>query len=118
MSQRLGRVFIKLNGNLIESMPGAKLNPGGLKRNPVVGNEVHGYAEERMASSVECEISVSKDTRVIDLNNFLGTLTFECDTGQTFVVKDAFVTEPGDITAGEGGKVPYKFAGRHADQVN
>jgi hypothetical protein len=120
VSQRLGKAFIKVNGQLLESMPGAKINVGGKKRNPVVGgNNVHGFAEEIVNSTVECEISVSKDTKVLDyaqMDNV--TITFECDTGQTFVVKDAFLTEPPELTAQEGGKVPLKFAGQPADQVN
>ena len=117
--QRLGRAYIKVNGNLIESLPGAKLNVGGVKRNPVVGNTVHGYAEEVVPATVECEISVSGQTKIMDIAKYKQeTLTFECDTGQTFVVKDAFLTEPPELTAQEGGKVPLKFAGNPADQVN
>ncbi len=118
--QRLGKAFIKVNGGLLESMPGAKLNIGGFKRNPVVGaNNVHGYAEEVMPATVECEISVSSLTQLIAIAQFRNeTLTFECDTGQTFVISGAFLTEPHEMTAQEGGKVPLKFAGNPADQVN
>lgn len=120
MSQRLGKAFIKVNGQLLESMPGAKLNVGGFKRTPVIGaNGVLGYSEEPVQAQVECEIAVSGQTKIMDIAKFKGeTITFECDTGQTFVVKDAFLTEPPELTAGEGGKVPLKFAGQPADPVN
>lgn len=120
MSQRLGKAFIKVNGQLLESMPGAKLNVGGYKRNPVIGGvAVLGFAEELVPSTVECEISVAAATKIMDIAKYKAeTITFECDTGQTFVVKDAFLTEPPELTAGEGGKVPLKFAGQPADQVN
>jgi Phage tail tube protein len=117
--QTLGKAFVKMGGLLLESMPGAKLNPGGVKRTPVTtaAGAVH-YSEEPVPATIECEIAFSKDTKILDLNKFVGNITFECDTGQVFVVRDAFVTEPGDITAAEGGKVPFKFAGNPADQVN
>lgn len=120
MSQRLGKAFIKVNGALLESMPGAKLDIGGEKRTAVKGaNAVHGYSAEIETAKVECEISVSKDTKLIDIGKMSNvSLTFECDTGQTFVVKNAFLTDTVSLTAQEGGKVPLKFEGDPADQVN
>jgi|CXWL01.1.fsa_nt_gi hypothetical protein len=118
--QRLGKAFIKVDGKLLETMPGAKLNVGGVKRAPVNGaNAVLGFSEEIVNSMVECEISVSKDTKPLDYSKMADvSITFECDTGQTFVCKNAFLTEPPELTAQEGGKVPLKFAGAPADQVN
>jgi len=119
MSQRLGRAFIKVNGQLLESLPGATLDVGGFKRDPVVGNEVHGYTETRVPSMVECEVSVDKQSRPSDWAKWSDvSITFECDTGQVFVVRSAFLTEPPKLTAGEGGKVPLKFSGPPADPVN
>lgn len=120
MSQRLGKAFIKVNGALLESMPGAKLDVGGVKRTAVKGaNSVHGYSEEIETSKVECEISVGKDTKLLDFSAMSSvSVTFECDTGQTFVCKNAFLTEPPVVTAQEGGRVPLKFEGDPADQVN
>ena len=114
---KLGRAFIKMNGTLLESMPGAKLNPGGVKRNPVVSQTSVDFSEEFIQATIECEIPFGSDTKILDLNKFVGNVTFECDTGQVFVVRNAFVTEPGDIAAKEG-TVPMKFAGMPADQVN
>lgn len=120
MSQRLGKAFVKVNGALLESMPGAKLNIGGKKRTPVIGaNAVHGFSEEIVQSSVECEISVSKDTDIIALSKIdNATIIFECDTGQVFVCRESFLTEPPELTASEGGKVPLKFNGAPADKAN
>jgi len=120
VSQRLGKAFIKTNGALLETLPGAKINLGGIKRTPVKGaNSVHGYSEEIETGKVECEISVSKDTKLIDYGKMSNvSITFECDTGQTFVIKNAFLTDPPEATAQEGGKVPLKFEGDPADQVN
>jgi len=118
--QRLGKAFIKVNGQLLESMPGAKLDVGGVTRTPIIGaNSVHGYSEKVKEAMLECEISVSKDTKILDTAKWVDvSVTFECDTGQVFVVRQAFLTEPPVVTAEEGGKVPLKFAGPPAEQVN
>ena len=120
MSKRLGKAFIKVNGQLLESMPGAKLDAGGIERTTVTGaNAVHGYSDKIVPSHCELEISVGPDTKVLEHAKWSNvTLTFECDTGQTFVVKNAFSAKPPVLTAEEGGKVPVEFFGDPADQVN
>ncbi len=119
MGQRLGKAFIKVDGKLLESLPGAKIDIGGVERTPVVGaTSVHGYAEKLKPATVECEISVSKDTSLADLAKIAdATITFECDTGQTYVVRNAFVTDTLQATAEDGGKVPLKFSGPPAEEM-
>jgi len=119
MSQRLGKAFIKWDGKLLESMPDAKISLGGVERNPVIGaNNVHGFSEKIKESTLECEISVSTETSLDELANIAdATITFECDTGQTYVMRNAFLTEPPQATAGDGGKVPLKFAGPKAEEM-
>lgn len=117
--QRLGKAFVKSNGSLFESLPGAKIDIGGVTRNPVVGsNSVHGYAEQVKEATVECEISFGPDTRLVEIAAMSDvTINFECDTGQVYVVRNAWLVEPPVLTEGEGGKVPLKFAGPPADET-
>jgi hypothetical protein len=117
--KRLGKAFIKVDGKLLESMPGAKIDIGGPVRNPVVGNtQVHGFAESVKESTMECEISVGTDTSLDALRKIEdATITFEADTGQTYVIRNAWLTEPPVVTDGEGGKVPLKFAGPPAEEM-
>jgi len=43
---KTGKIYIKLDGTLYESMAGAKLsNPFAIERKPVVGAAVYGYTE-------------------------------------------------------------------------
>jgi len=120
MGMRLGKAFIKANGQLLETMPGAKLDLGGAVRTPVVGSSsVHGFAEQVRPAKLECEISVGKDTKLLDHAKWTDlSVTFECDTGQVFVIRSAFSSEPPVITEGEGGKVPVVFFGQPAEPVN
>ncbi len=119
MSKRLGKAFIKSDGGLLETMPGAKIDIGGVIRNPVVGsNTVHGYAEQVKEAMVECEISFGPDTSLAKLAATVdATITFECDTGQVYIVRNAWLVEPPVLTEGEGGKVPLKFAGPPAEEM-
>lgn len=116
---RLGKAFIKANGELLETLPGAKIDIGGVTRSPIKGNNsIHGYSEQPKEATVECEISVAPGTSLKKYAALVdATITFECDTGQTFVVRDAFLTEPPVATDGDGGKVPLKFAGQPAEEM-
>lgn len=119
MSQLLGRAWIKVDGDLLRSNDGAKIDLGGPVRDPVVGSHsVHGYAEKIKEATVECEISLAKGDSLETIRNITDAIiTFECDSGQTYVVRQAFLTEPPVITEGEGGKVPLKFAGQPAEEM-
>ena len=113
MSMRLGVAKIKIDGNLLESLPGAKIDLGGMERTAVTGSfSVHGYAEKIKPAQVECEISLGPDTDLEKLADIVGaTIQFECDTGQTYVVSNAFNVVTAVITEGEGGKIPMMFQG-------
>lgn len=119
MAQVLGTAFIKVDGDLLRSNPGAKIDLGGTVRDPVVGaGTVHGYAEKTKEATVECEISLAKGDSLSAIRNATNvTVTFEADTGQNFIVRHAFLTEPPVVSEGEGGKVPLKFAGMPAEEA-
>lgn len=118
MSQVLGRAYIKYNGTVLRTNNGAKLNTGGVERKTVKGVEVHGYAEEATEPFIECEISVKSDTNLSEINSITGaTITFEADTGQTWVLRDAWIEKPCEVTAQEGGKVPLRFVGISCEQM-
>lgn len=118
MAKLLGKAVIKWNGKEIKTLPGAKLNPGGQKRTPVVGNVVHGHSEETMVPFVSGEYVVGKDTPIAELNAAENvTVLFISDIGRTWMLTGAALEEPGDITAQEGGKVPFKFFGVSCEEM-
>jgi hypothetical protein len=116
---RLGKAYIKFNGELLETLPGASIDIGGVTRKVIKGNNsIHGYSEEPTESMVECEVSVAPGTSLVKYGNIVdATITFECDTGQTYVVRKAFNTVTPKATDGDGGKVPLKFAGDPAEEM-
>lgn len=111
--------YIKVDGRLLATMPGAKVDLGGRARSSVVGdNRVHGFTETLKPGMLECEISLSEGMSLDELRNITNaTVTYEADTGQTYVIRDAFVTETLNVTAGEGGKVGLKFEGQPAEEM-
>lgn len=117
--QFLGKAFIKVNGELLESMPGAKLDVGGDERNTVTGgNKVLGFSAKPVPAVLECEVAFGEQTRLLDMNAWSGvTITFECDTRQVFLLRNAWLTKPPVVTAEDGGKVPLVFNGPPAEQV-
>lgn len=119
MSMTHSIAYIKVNGGLLRTLPGAKITLGGVKREPVVGaSSVHGFAETIEPAMMECEISLTQGFSLEEIRNITNaTVTYEADTGQTWVIHGAFCTETLQVNAGEGGKVPVKFAGQPAEEM-
>lgn len=118
MSQTLGRATIKFNGKVIKSQAGAKLNPGGFERKIVKGDSIHGFSEEVAEPYIEGEYSVTRDTSVKEINEARDvTVIFETDIGRSWVLRNAWLEKPGDISAQEGGKVPFKFIGMTCEEM-
>jgi hypothetical protein len=118
MPQFLGRATIRANGQVIETAKGASLDLGGVKRNPIVSGRLVGFAEETVPAMVECETSLRPGMSLETLRSMTGaTIIFECDTGQRYVIADAFITDPPTMRDGEGGQIALKFAGPGAEEV-
>jgi len=118
MPQFLGRAIIRANGQVIDTAKGASLDLGGTKRNPVIVGRVVGYAEETVPAMIEFETSLRAGQSLETLRNLKdATVLFQCDTGQTFVMNDAFTTDAITLKDGEGGNVAVKMAGPGAEEV-
>lgn len=115
----LGVVSIKVDGNPLKIMPGAKVNLGGQERKAIEGDgEVHGFSEQTKASLLECVITLGKGDTLEWLRITTdATVRFECDTGQTYQIAHAALTETLEVTGGEGGAIPVKFAGHPAEEI-
>jgi len=112
MTQYFGRAKITADGLLLDTEKGAKLDLGGAVRKERAGSHRVGYSEELKPAAVECEIGLTKDTPIEKLRNLTGaTVQFQCDTGQVFMIRNAFNAEPFALTEGEGGKVKLRLVG-------
>jgi hypothetical protein len=71
-----------------------------------------------MPAMCECETSLRSGMSLETFRNMAGvTLIFETDTGQRYVVNDAFLTDTPTMKDGEGGNITLKFAGPPAEEV-
>jgi hypothetical protein len=117
--QVLGIVDIVWRGRNIPVEKGAKFRPGGIKNNAVTYGRKVGRAQEFQGSSATATTNLEKGQR---LGNLLDPgedeLQVVCDTGQTFVVRDAFLEgDIPEVTGGEGGKIELKWAGPAATEI-
>jgi len=103
MPQATGRVTIKFDGDVIRSRAGASLNTGGVVRAPLTTDQGDVlYTEDTQPSSITATIVHTQDTDVVGLRSLRDfTASFETDTGAGWVIANAFVSEVGDISAGE-----------------
>jgi hypothetical protein len=103
MAQVTGIVKIHVNGALQRSKEGATLNMGGMERAAQTGHSVYGYSEKLVPASVSFNLAHTADTDLIELNGMVGAeVRFECDTGVTYLITNAFVTKPCQLKGGDG----------------
>lgn len=114
--QFTGKVTIRVDGAIIATENKATLNPGGVTREP----ESHGgktfFSEDDMPPLMECSVLITKDTDVLALNKITGaTVIFEADTGQKYLMRDAFTTEP--VIFDGAGKTPLKMSAQAVEAI-
>ena len=118
MTQVLGIVDIVWKGRNVPVEKGAKFKLGGLKNNPVTYGRRVGRAQEYEGSTVEATTALERGQRLKETyTSEEGELQVVCDTGQTYVFPDAFLTDLREITGGEGGKVALKWAAGDYEEV-
>jgi hypothetical protein len=117
MPQLNGIIFIKLDGGLVQSLPGAKLNLGGYERTLITGHSVYGYTQKLVPSSGTFELAAGAGTDLLGMQNKVNaTLEFQADAGDTYIVRNAVCTKPTELADGEG-KSPYEFQGPPAEKI-
>lgn len=114
-----GTAEIRIDGAVLLSHPGASLDVGGPKRTTVVGTTVHGFAEAEAQAKLDCEISLKEGVSVTDIRDIDdATVYFKADTGQTWIMRNAWVTDTPVITDGsDGGKVKVTLEATPAEEL-
>jgi hypothetical protein len=113
-----GKATIKVDGDTLETEQGATLDPGGVVRNPKVGDHVFGYTEVPKEAMIEGSVFMSESTSLEKFRQITdATVTFICDTGQVYILKHAWLVEPPVVTGGDTGTVRLKFAAQPAEEV-
>lgn len=118
MAQVIGIVDATWKGKNIPCEKGAKFKPGGIKNNPVTYGRRVDRAQEFVASEITIVTNLRRGEKLSDLyQTGEGELQIICDTGQTFVFGDAFLTDRLEATGGEGGKLELKFAASEGKEI-
>lgn len=118
MAQFLGRAKIQANGTVIDSAPGATLDLGGIANKPVVFGSRVGRVEEFKNSTITLETGVEAGRSLDELQNLKdATVIFECDTGQQYIVRNAFRGETLNMKDGDGGNLAVQIYGDPAEEL-
>jgi hypothetical protein len=110
-NQCTGKAVIRVNGKELRAFDDATLDIGGVEREAVKGSgKVFGFKEATKEPSMECKIAHKQDTDLVELGAIVdATVIFESDTGDTYILRDAFVTETPKLNA-QDGSVDLKFS--------
>ncbi len=113
-----GKAYIRVDGALLRTNPGATIDCGGHERSPVKSTwGLHGYSEMVKEATLECEFSVAAGEPIASYGEITNaTIMFEADTGQRLVIREAWASEPVTATEGDGGQVSVKFMGQPAEE--
>lgn len=116
MAKMTGRGFLFLDGKKIR-IKDAELKPGGKVRKPVMDSSGHcgNKVEEVVAAEITGKIPHGDDVDLVALQDYHdGTATFQTDSGQTYVVRDAATTEALKLGSGD---VDITLSGAPAEKV-
>jgi Phage tail tube protein len=118
-SQVVGQARIKVNGDLLETDGSATLEIGGIKRESVTGDyQADGFRESTEPSKLEVSVLVKGRTNLGAFRDIVGaTITVEYDTGQTWLIRNGYTSEPPSIGQSDG-KAKLIFMGAPAEEVN
>jgi len=118
MSGKLfGRATIRAGGQVLKTAAGSTLELGGVTRTPRSGdNDADGFTEEITPSKVECSVQMREGTSLAEIHAIEdGTITFECDTGQTYLINHGYSATP-PMLGGEG-VAKCVFQGPPAEEI-
>lgn len=110
-NQIIGQARVKADGDTLQTKPGASLELGGPVRTAQRGDyEAGGFSEETAESKLSCTLLVKRGTSLTDLRRIdNATVTFEADTGQVYIIRNAYVADGITLTAGgEGATVVFQ----------
>lgn len=111
-----GIARIRINGAEYPTSSDATLDPGGYTRETVKGARVYGYQETPTEATIECKVFNCKDIDIFALKNMTdGTVEFETDVGQVYLLANAWTVESVPLTA--KGEISLKIAAVECKKV-
>ena len=103
MPKVFGRTEVRINGVVQDTMKGAKLTLGGIKNSSIVTDARVHRVEEFTQATLECQIALTSEVSPETLQAIVDdTVFFFGDNGKRYIIPNMFVTDPPEITGGEG----------------
>ncbi len=120
MAKITGKAIIRVDGTELRTADkgAATLDLGGEKREAKVGaGKTWGYNEETMPVELTCKVYHTADTSLKKLGAITSaTISFECDSGPRFVLREAFSLDTPKLDA-KTGEVEMKFSAVSCDEA-
>lgn len=118
MAKISGKVYIRMDGELLESMPEAELELGGDEAEVVAGsNKIVGYREKVVPAMLTCKFVWKAGAPIEKVRNLReGILQFESDVGETYQIANAVCTKTPKISVPDG-TIDVEFQGDKAEPV-
>lgn len=110
-----GEAKVFVAGQHRETHPGATLDPGGEANETVNLASSVGFTSKIVQSKIECEFTFGVGDRLSDFAFSGQSVQFQTDTGQTFVIANAWTTDRPVLSA--GGKVKVTIEGVPAQEM-
>jgi hypothetical protein len=118
--ERIGGIIrLTIDGTQQRAKGNFTYNLGANKREAVIGADgVHGYKETPQAPFIEGAISDSSSLDVASLLDLTdSTVILEVANGKSIVLRDAYYTGDGEVSAEEG-EIKVKFEGVSAEEIS
>lgn len=111
-----GQSKLKVNGRVYDTEGKSSLVVGGVMREAVEADFKAGhFTEKTIGSKLTCSILLAAGVSLTELQGFDDvTVTFEADTGQTYVINHAYTCN--EVSASEG-KASLELAGPAAEEL-
>lgn len=111
-----GTAYIRINGAEYPTGDDSTLNVGGFTRETVKGARVYGFQETATEATVECKVFNCAEIDIYALKNMTdGTVEFETDVGQTFLLANAWTVD--EVTLAAKGEISLKIAAAECKRV-
>ncbi len=112
-----GEATVKVGGIVVATFPGATLDTGGTARDTQTGStRVLGWTEKIMPSKLEFDAAFGVGDSVETLDIAGSVVEFQTDTGQNYVIPNAWRTTTPNLA--EGGKNKVTIEGEPAEEMS
>lgn len=118
MAKLAGKAYISLNGIDHSSQNGAVLMLGNAPKTTVkADNGISGYTEGVGEPGINASFIKTNGLDLQTVADFSGTVTFEADDGDTYVLRDAWVANEIEMTHDENAAFPVELRGVSLEKV-